>query len=452
MITLLDKQNICLVGIGGVSMSGIALALKLDGKNVFGSDRAESKITRRLEANGIPVHIGHNEKNIEGADIIIRNAAIHDDAPEMVAARKAGIPVMERPAAWGELMADYKTAICVSGMHGKSSTTGFLSTIALEAGLDPSITIGAELTAIGGTVHIGKKDLFIAEACEYCNSFLSFKPTYAIIHNIEEDHLDFFKDLDDIKESFRRYTELVPDHGAVIANIDDANVRDVLSKTDRPIVSYSLCTHADFYGEDITFDHGFASVTVAGSGQKERITLKCPGRHSVYNALASIAAAVSAGIDFHTACRGAVDFTGIGRRFEIKGKLNGALVVDDFAHHPTEMTTTLRSAMEMGYNRVVCAFQSHTYTRTAALFSDFAQALQIPDVTYVLETYAARETNTTGVTAEDLAKAANAPYFADIRSLAETLKQEIREGDLLLTMGAGNISDLSEIFGDALVK
>lgn len=451
-MTLSDKQNICLVGIGGVSMSGIALVLKQDGRHVFGADRTESKITRRLEAAGIPVHIGHDAKNIEGADLVIRNAAIHDDAPEIRAAREKGIPVMERPDAWGELMTGYGSAICISGMHGKSSTTGFASTIALEAGLDPTITIGAELPAIDGTMHIGAKKLFIAEACEYCNSFLSFKPTYAIVHNIEEDHLDFFKDLDDIKSSFRRYIALVPDHGAVIANIDDANVRDVIAGSDRPIVTYAIDRDADFRALEITFDRGFASFTVAHGSNAQRITLKCPGRHSVMNALAAIAACVSAGICFAAACDGAAKFTGIGRRFEIKGTLNGALVVDDFAHHPTEMTATLKTAMEMGYDRVICAFQSHTYTRTAALFDDFAKALRIPDVTYVLETYAARETNTTGINATDLANAADAPYFSDIRMLAETLKQEAKKGDLILTMGAGDIAALSEFFGDTLVK
>ena len=449
---LSDKQHICLVGIGGVSMSGIALVLKQDGKHVFGADRAESKITRRLEATGIPVHIGHDARNIDGADLVIRNAAIHDDAPEIKAAREKGIPVMERPDAWGELMTGYDCAICISGMHGKSSTTGFASTIALEAGLDPTITIGAELASIGGTMHIGAKKLFIAEACEYCNSFLSFKPTYAVVHNIEEDHLDFFKDLDDIKSSFRRYIALIPDHGAVIANIDDANVRDVLSGSDRRIVSYAIDRDVDFRGIDITFDRGFASFTVVHDTEQKRIKLQCPGRHSVMNALASIAACVSAGISFEEACSDAAQFTGIGRRFEVKGTLNGALVVDDFAHHPTEMTTTLKTAMEMGFDRVICAFQSHTYTRTAALFDDFAEALRIPDVTYVLETYAARETNTTGVEATDLALAADAPYFADIYALAETLMQEARPGDLILTMGAGNIVDLAEIFGDSLVK
>ncbi len=452
MTTLSDKKHICLIGIGGVSMSGIALCLQQDGKDVFGADRAESAITHRLEDHGIPVHIGHDADNIKGADLVIRNAAIHDDAPEIVAAHAAGIPIMERPDAWGELMTGYGCAVCVSGMHGKSSVTGFCSEIALDAGVDPTITIGAELPAIDGTVHIGAKKLFIAEACEYCNSFLSFKPTYAIIHNVEEDHLDFFKDLDDIKASFRKYVTHIPDHGAVIANIDDKNVLDVIAGTDRRVVTYSLESDADFRGEAVTFDRGYATFTIRHGDKTEALTLNCPGLHSVYNALAAVAAMTSAGIDFSVSCRGAAAFAGIGRRFERKGTVNGAVVIDDFAHHPTEMTTTIRTAMGMGYDRVLCAFQSHTYTRTAALFDDFAAALRLPHKAYVLETYAARETNTTSVTAKDLAEAAGAPYFADIETLAKTLLEEVRPGDLLLTMGAGNISALSEHFGDKLIK
>ncbi len=451
-VTLRDKQRICLVGIGGVSMSGIAMALKNDGRYVFGSDRSESAITRRLEENGIPVRIGHFADTVSDADLVIRNAAIHDDNPEIEAALRLGIPVMERPDAWGELMTDYDSAICISGMHGKSSTTGFCATIALKAGVDPTITIGAELPSIGGTVKLGGKRLFIAEACEYCNSFLSFRPTYAIIHNIEEDHPDFFKSLDHIKDSFRRYVALVPDHGAVIANIDDENVRDVLKGTNRRVVSYSIESDADFRGVNIKYDRGFASFDVVWNGKMCHVTLKCPGQHSLLNALAAIAATVTAGIDFSVAADAVSSFTGIGRRFEIKGKLNGALVVDDFAHHPTEMTATIKSAMDMGYKRVVCAFQSHTYTRTASLFDDFVSALKLPDVTYILETYAARETNTTGVTAIDLSRSVGAPYFSDIRALAQILQDEVKEGDLLLVMGAGDISQLPSLFGDSLKK
>ncbi len=449
-ITLGDKQNICLVGIGGVSMSGIAMALKNDGRRVFGSDRAESRITRRLEENGIPVRIGHFADTVNGADLVIRNAAIHDDAPEIKEARRLGIPVMERPDAWGEIMADYENAICISGMHGKSSTTGFCASIAIATGVNPTITIGAELPSIGGTVHLGDKRLFIAEACEYCNSFLSFRPTYAVVHNIEEDHPDFFKSLDHIKDSFRRYIALVPDHGAVIANIDDENVLDVLKGTTRRVVSYAVDCDADFRAVNVEYNLGFGSFDVVWNGEVRHVSLKCPGHHSILNALAAIAATVTAGIDFSVAADGASAFTGVGRRFEVKGKLNGALVVDDFAHHPTEMTATIKSAMDMGYKRVVCAFQSHTYTRTAALFDDFVKALKLPDVTYILETYAARETNTTGVTAVDLAESVGAPYFADISALAEALKKDVKDGDLLLVMGAGDISELPKIFGSEL--
>ena len=251
--------------------------------------------------------------------------------------------------------------------------------------------------------------------------------------------------MDDIKHSFRRYLALIPDSGAAVVNLDDENVRDVIAHSDRPLVTYSVQDTADFWAESISMVRGYPSFTVCHRNQRQTLSLKTPGIFSVYNALAAIAVSCCAGIDFNTAVSGAALFTGIGRRFETKGHFNGALIVDDFAHHPTEMTNTLSSAMQMGYQRVLCAFQSHTYSRTAALFDGFVRALQIPDRAYVLETYAARESNTTGITAQQLADAAHVPYFSNMDSLADALRKELQPGDLLLTMGAGNISQLFDI-------
>jgi UDP-N-acetylmuramate--alanine ligase len=442
-----QKHRICLVGIGGASMSSLALMLKNQGFMVGGSDRTESKLTRMLEEDGISVHIGHREENILGFELVIRTAAIPDTAPEIVAAGARGIPVISRAQAWGELMRGFQDSLCVSGTHGKSTTTAMCTHIALAAGLDPTVMVGAELPAIGGNLRIGGHRLFIAEACEYCNSFLSFLPTVAVINNIEAEHLDFFRDLDDIMHSFRQFAELVPPTGAVAANFDDPNVRKTLAGYSGRLLTYGLSKDAQISAYDVTYPSGCAAFTLLSGGHAiGDIRLSVPGAHNLSNALGAAAASLALGIRPEATAEGLGSYRGIGRRFEVKGRLNGALVVDDYAHHPTEIRATLNAARALGFSRIICAFQPHTYARTAALFDDFVQVLSGADVLILADIYEARERNSFGVSSKDLAdKIPGSMYIPQNADIAAKLREIALPGDLVLTMGAGTITEFGHM-------
>ena len=431
-----------LIGIGGVSMSPLAEVLHRAGIAVHGSDMRESEAVEHLRSLGIEVCIGHYGKNIDGCDYIIRTAAVHDSNPEIVAAHEQGIPVFERAQAWGAIMQHYQNAVCIAGTHGKTTTTSMMTHITMAAALDPTIMVGGTLPLLGSGYRVGHGSTIVLESCEYCNSFLSFFPTVAVILNVEADHLDFFKNLADVEHSFRRFAELVPDRGSVIVNADDAGAMTSVAGIAHPVVTFSLNSDkADFRAGDLQYRNGRPEFDILRRGEQYcHVALRVPGTHNVLNALAAAAAADALGIDGEAVSRGLGSFTGAGRRFEHKGNYNGAEVYDDYAHHPGELHALLTTAKTLGYRRILCAFQPHTYSRTKALFREFVEELKIPDVTILMEIFAARETDTLGISSKDLADAIpGAVYCRTLDEVTDTLRGIAREGDLILTVGAGDI-------------
>ena len=428
-----------LVGVGGVSMSPLAQVLHGAGVVVTGSDMHESAEVAHLRTLGIPVTIGHLPESVAGADCVIRTAAVHDDNPEIAAARAAGIPVFERAQAWGALMRHYENALCVAGTHGKTTTTSMCAHIFLAAQRDPSIMIGGVLPALGAGHRVGHGDTIILESCEYCNSFLSFFPTVAVILNVDAD----------VKRSFRRFAELVPETGFVVADRDDANTMDALSGLDRPTVTFGL-EEGDVHAANLTWHGGFADFDAMVNGQcYAHVSLSVPGVHNVRNALAACAAAHCLGIPAAAVEEGLRAFHGAGRRFEKKGEFHGAMVYDDYAHHPHELQALLTTAKGLGYQRIICAFQPHTYSRTHELFHDFVEVLKLPDITLLAEIYAARETNTLGISSNDLAREIpGSIYCPTLADVTEQLRRLAQPGDLILTVGAGDIYQA----GEALLK
>ena len=441
-------RRVHLAGIGGVSMSPLAEVLHGMGLSVQGSDQSDSAAVEHLRALGISIHVGHEARDIEGAEFLIRTAAIHDDNPEIAAARRAGVPVFERAEAWGAIMQQYENALCIAGTHGKTTTTSMATHIFMAAGADPTVMIGGTLPMLHSGYRVGKGQTIILESCEYCNSFLSFFPTVAVVLNIEEDHLDFFKDLGEIKASFRRFAQLALPEGRVVANADDTNAMDALRGL--PLFTFGCSEGADCRAERLTWNQGRGEFDVAVNGRLyTRLSLGVAGRHNVYNALAAAAAAYVLGLPGEAVRRGLESFSGAGRRFEYKGEINGARVYDDYAHHPGELHALLEMARTLDCKRVICAFQPHTYTRTRALFGDFVRELKAADVVVLSEIFAAREKNTIGISSRDLAgEIPGAIYCPTLAGAEETLRELARPGDLILTVGAGDIYTV----GEALVK
>ena len=434
-----------LVGIGGVSMSPLAEVLHGAGMVITGSDMRESPAVEHLRSLGIPVSIGHRAENLGEAELVIRTAAVHDSNPEISAAHAQGVPVFERAQAWGAIMRGYQHALCISGTHGKTTTTSMCTHIIMAAGLDPTVMIGGTLPLLGAGHRVGKGDTIILESCEYCNSFLSFFPTIAVILNIEADHLDFFKDLEDVERSFRRFADLVPEGGRIIANRDDANTMATLAGETRPVTTFGL-EEGDVHAAGLTWEKGLPAFDVVCRGEVyAHVSLKVPGLHNVKNALAAAASAMALGVPGEAVERRLAQIRGAGRRFEHKGSFHGAEVYDDYAHHPGELEALLDTARSLGYERVVCAFQPHTYTRTAALFDDFVEVLKKPDVTLLAEIFAAREDNESGISSRDLAeRIPGARYFATLPEVTAALRELARPGDLILTVGAGDVYTVGE--------
>ena len=441
-----------LVGIGGVSMAPLGEVLKGRGVIISGSDMHESAAVDHLRSLGVPVTIGHLPQSVEGADCVIRTAAVHDDNPEIAAALAAGIPVFERAQAWGAIMRHYRNALCVSGTHGKTTTTSMCTHIFLAAGRDPSVMIGGTLPILGAGHRVGHGDTIIAESCEYCNSFLSFAPTVAVILNVEEDHLDFFKDIHDIQRSFRTFARLVPeDRGWVVVNGDNAHALEAVMDCGREMLIFSREDEgADCRAENVTWEKGLPRFDILIHGEKyAHAALRVGGEHNISNALAAACAAWALGIPGSAVEEGLCSFTGAGRRFEKKGEVNGAMVYDDYAHHPDELHALLTMVKKLGYQRIICAFQPHTYTRTAALFDHFVAELKLADVAVLAEIYAAREQNTLGISSKDLAeKIPGAVYCPTLEAVTEKLRELAQPGDIILTVGAGDIY----LAGEALVK
>ena len=428
--------HVHLVGIGGVSMRPLGLVLKGMGMEVTGSDMSASDGTRELEEKGIPVAIGHHAENIQGASCIIRTAAAHNDNPEIAAARAAGIPVFERAQAWGEIMKSYKNAICVSGTHGKTTTTSMLTHILMEADLDPTVMIGGYLPLLHASHRVGHGDTILLESCEYCDSFLNFFPTLALVLNVEEDHLDYFKDLADIQKSFHQFAEMAT--FGVVANGDDPHTVKAMEGID--FVSFGLGEGNRIHAANMCPDWRHFDVLCDGEFYCH-LDMGVLGRHNAMNALAAAAAAWMMGIPGEAVSHGLESFHGAGRRMEFKGKFHGADVYDDYAHHPDEVAATLAAVRNaMPGRRLVLAFQPHTYSRTSALFDDFVRELSKADVLVLAEIYAARERNTIGISSADVAeKIPGAVFCETLPEVTRFLRANVREGDVVITMGAGDI-------------
>ena len=440
----LPGRRVHLVGIGGVSMRPLGLVLKGMGMIVTGSDMNASVSTDELIAKGIHVEIGHRADNIGDAECIIRTAAAHNDNPEIAAARAAGIPVFERAQAWGQIMKSYQNAICISGTHGKTSTTSMVTHIMMEAEKDPTVMIGGYLPLLNAGHRVGNGDTIILESCEYCDSFLNFFPTLAVVLNIEEDHLDYFKDLAEIEQSFHKFAEIAT--SGILANGDDQNTVDAMAGLQ--YTSFGLDAHNDIHVENISED--FRSFDVICNGEYYcHLNLAVVGKHNALNALAAAGSAWMLGVPGEVAARGLATFRGAGRRMEFKGKFNGADVYDDYAHHPGELSATFDAVRTMGYNRVIVAFQPHTYTRTHALFHDFVEQLKKPDLLVLAEIYAARERNTIGISSADLAAQVPGSVFCEtLPQVTHWFRDNVQPGDLVLTVGAGDIYRA----GEALLK
>lgn len=432
---LLPGKHVHLVGIGGVSMRPLGLVLKGMGLQVTGSDMNSSVSTDELVANGIPVAIGHAASNVEGADCVIRTAAAHNDNPEIAAARSMGIPMFERAQAWGVIMQAYKNAICISGTHGKTTTTSMMTHILMEAAFDPTVMIGGYLPLLHAGHRVGGGDTIVLESCEYCDSFLNFFPTLAVILNIEADHLDYFKDLADVQKSFRQFAQLST--GGVLANGDDPHVEQTLTGMD--YVSFGFHDGNRVTAANICSDWRHFDVICDGKFYCN-LDLMVLGRHNALNALAAAGAAWMLGVPGEAVTKGLSTFGGAERRLQFKGKYNGADVYDDYAHHPDELAATIEAVRTMNYRRLVLAFQPHTYTRTKALFDDFVRELKKSDVVVLAEIYAARERNTTGISSKDLTgQIPGALYCETLPQVTQKLKEIAREGDVILTVGAGDI-------------
>ena len=434
-------------------MSGFAELLHDAGFTVKGSDANRSKITEHLQSLGVEVLYGQKSNNITSdIDFVVYTAAIHPDNPEFRAAKEMGLPMMERAEMVGQVMKNYTNAIGVSGTHGKTTTTSMITEILLAANADPTISVGGILHSIGGNIRVGSSDIFVTEACEYTNSFLSFNPTLNIILNVKADHLDFFKDLDDIRHSFKLFTEKLPSDGTLVINTDIDNYEYFYQDTDCEVITFGSDPARSMYSAaDINHDeYGRCSYTLLINNKPSgTIKLSVPGVHNVYNSLSAIAACIKLGISMEAILKGLVNFTGTDRRFQKKGVFNGITVVDDYAHHPDEITATLNSAKMYPHNRIWCVFQPHTYSRTKALMPDFAKALALADNVVLAKIYPARETDNLGISSANLCSLIKAEgkecyYYESFEEIEDFLKKNCINGDLLITMGAGDVYKIGE--------
>ncbi len=439
-------KSIYFIGIGGVNMSSLALISQKRGYKVGGSDRAKTALTESLAVGGIEVFYEHNADNLGGYDAVVYTVAISDENPEYVKALELGMPCISRADFMGYLMTGYNRRIGVSGMHGKSTCTSMCASVFICAETDPTVLSGASMKSMGGAYRIGGNENFIFEACEYMDSFLDFYPTVAVILNVEMDHVDYFKSMEHIYSSFRKFADITADsNGCVVYNIDDENtVKAVEGFAGRKIGFSAKDREALFYAANITFDIGRPEFDVLLGGEEFcHVKLAVTGVHNVYNALATCAVAYLCGIGGEKIACGLSVFEGANRRMEYKGKWLGADVYDDYGHHPTEIKRTLEGAAKMGYERVLCVFQPHTYSRTVGLFKELTESFGDIDKAIIADIYAAREADNGEVSAKSVADSTpNGLYVGDMEAISEYLKNELHDGDLLVVMGAGDIYKL----------
>lgn len=445
--------HIHFIGIGGISMSGLAEILLQEHFSVSGSDSKESDITRMLADLGAVVVIGQNADNItDDIDLVVYTAAIHPDNPEYAAAVASGKPILTRAQLLGQIMANYKYPVAVSGTHGKTTTTSMLTHILLAADADPTITVGGMLDVIGGNIRVGKSEYFVAEACEYTNSYHAFRPKISIILNVDADHLDFFHGIEEIIQSFKTFAHKLPEDGTLIINGDMECFPIIIEDLPAKVITFGQSETCDYYAKNITFDVlGCASYTLVVRGKEvTQVTLHVNGMHNVINSLSAIAAADVLHISMQASVLGLAKFGGAKRRFELKGHMGDVTIIDDYAHHPTEIKVTLAAAAKTDHHDIWCVFQPHTYTRTKALLPEFAEALHTADHVVLSKIYAAREQDTGMVSSQDIADLLREVYHTDViyldtfDAIEAYLKKNCRKNDLLITMGAGDVVNIGE--------
>ena len=445
-------MKIHFIGIGGISMSALAEICLNKGYKVSGSDANESHILEKLRTQGAEIFLGHKSENIsDDIDLVVYTAAIDKQNPELVTSKQKNKLIMSRAAFLGQIMREYENSIAVSGTHGKTSTTSMLSTIFEYSDLDPTILVGGNLSTIGGNVKIGKSNHFITEACEYVDSFLNFNPKISIVLNIEEDHLDYFSGLDEIKASFNKFGKLLPADGYFIINGDDENTKDILHDVKASIITYGTSTSNDAVISNIDFnEHGCGNFNIVLDGNDlGRFEISVPGIHNIFNSTAAILTSYVSKIDLESIRKNIKSYSGVGRRFEVKGNYNGALIVDDYAHHPTELKATLSAAKNLKKSNLWCIFQPHTYTRTKALLNDFAEAFYSADKVIITDIYAAREVDPGDIHSKDLANKlyqnqVDVTYISSFEDIVKHLAENIKENDLVITAGAGSIYKVAE--------
>jgi UDP-N-acetylmuramate--alanine ligase len=445
-------KKIHFIGIGGISMSGLADILLENNYRVSGSDMKASNITAKLEKQGAEVFIGHDEKNIDDVDLVVYTAAVSDDNPELIRAQELNLPIMDRAEFLGQIMKGHKYNIAISGTHGKTTTTSMVSHIFLQAKLDPTILVGGELDIIDGNVKTGKSEYFITEACEYKASFLKFFPYVGVILNIDADHLDFYRNIDHIQETFIEFTKLIPKDGYLVACAEDEKLKAVIASSECKVITYGI-NSGEVTAKNIIFnERGCASFEVYRNDFKLfDASINVPGRHNVLNALASICVGLSLDVSQNDIIDGLANFFGTHRRFEIKGVKEGVTVVDDYAHHPTEIRALLDGAKNFPHKKIYCVFQPHTYTRTLTLFDDFSTCFTNADEVILADIYAAREKFSKLVSSDMLGDkireiGQNCKNLHNFEDIVDHLKSSLKDGDLLLTVGAGDVYKIGEMY------
>lgn len=455
-MTLSKHKNIHFVGIGGISMSGLAEILKSMGYNISGSDNKKSDRTKRLESIGIKVYIGHKSDNIsENTDLIVYTNAVHEDNDELIEGKKRNIEIIDRAELLGTLMKEYKNPICIAGTHGKTTTTSMLSVIYLTADKNPTISLGGILSTINGNYKIGSNEFFIVESCEYCDSFLKFNPHCAVILNVDKDHIDYFSDINQIYDSFRKFALKIPEKGFLVINNDITNINKITDNLKCRVITFGTNNDAMWYPENIVVDHnGNYSYDACLNGKTiYKIKLNVPGKHNMLNSLSACCIAFEYNIEPRLVELGLYNFTGTDRRFEIKGKYNNAAIIDDYAHHPNEIISTIEAAKQHHINNLWCVFQPHTYSRTKALLDDFSKSFDKADYIILLDIYPAREIDTGEVHSKDLLsllekRNKNVYYFNNFEKAEEFIKSSLKEKDMLITMGAGDVY----LIGESILK